>query len=179
MMMNKKQSFIAMICIVLSSSIWAGTGPGAEAVITTFKKVYIKYPSDECSFRYSPIDFCDKKHIEKYSVALRTLAPNFNHNYILLPIQEWRDSDEQSLVAIDKNTGIVYPVPIDSFSGLVGNKVVKERRTILIFNIASNLVCIDGAILVYRATEVGKFCFSLEGDRFGGYHTTYMGHDTP
>jgi hypothetical protein len=177
--MKIKTFFMLSICVLASIQVVARAQTAKENSEVGFREVKILYPRDECSFRYSPVDFCDNKHIEKYNWALKSMSANFNQTYILLPIKEWQDSDEQSLVAIDKNTGIVYPIPIDSFSPYPAYKSKKKNIAALQFSKNSNQVCIDGEILVYRATQTGKFCFQLDGDKFVGYHTTYMGHDNP
>ncbi|WP_207625892.1 hypothetical protein [Burkholderia gladioli] len=176
-MKYKNSPFVIVTGILLAltspiTTAWAETPP-----TMTFSKVEIAYPSDECSFKYSPVDFCDNRHIKEYNLALQNKPANFNSNYILLPIKEW--DDERSLVAIDKRNGIVYPVPIDSYFDTPKGAGTSARHAKLNFSKESNEVCISGSILVYRANENGKFCFRLEGNKFVGHHTTYMGHDTP
>lgn len=83
------------------------------------------------------------------------------------------------MVAIDKRSGVVYPVPIDSYFDTPKEVGTSAQHAKLNFSKESNEVCIYGSILVYRANETGKFCFRLEGNKFVGHHTTYMGHDTP
>lgn len=151
----------------------------AHAEAVSFNVVELNYSRVECSFKYSPINFCDQKHIEKYNAALRDSPVNFNRHYTLLAIKEWRDSDEKSLVAIDQNTGTVYPVPIDSFSPSFDSTRRAERHAKLDFSENSDRVCINGSILVYRATQTGKFCFRFDGTKFFGYHTAYMRYDQP
>ena len=150
-----------------------------RAEVSSFGGVRINYPHDECSFNYSPIDFCDQKHVDAYNLALQAEPVNFNRHYVLLPIKEWSDGDENSIVAIDKDTGVVYPVPIDTFFASSASKKGKKDRAKLIYSKDGNSLCIIGSISVYRSSQTGKFCFQFEGDRFTGYHTTYMGHDRP
>lgn len=77
-------------------------------------------------------------------------------------------------MAIDVNNGLVYPLPIDAFSGFMhGNSTSKEDGKI-IFSKDSNRVCIKGALLVYRSFEEGSFCFEFADDKFIGHHTEYM-----
>lgn len=161
--------------LVSASPIVAAWADSGSAI--TFNRVEITYPRDECSFKYSPVDFCDGKHVKEYNLALQKESVNFNSNYIILAIKEW--GDERSLVAIDKRSGVVVPVPIDSYFDTPKGNGASGRRAKLKFSKESNEVCIYGTILVYRANETGKFCFQLEGSKFVGYHTTYMGHDTP
>jgi hypothetical protein len=174
MMRNKICAFViavtlAVCSVFMTSSARAESAPSAHVVIG--------YPHDECSFRFSPVDFCDQKHLEKYRAALDARSVNFDNHYVLLSMQEW-GGGEKSLVAIDKITGAVYPVPIDSFFSFADGKE-KGKKARLEFSKWNNEVCIYGSILVYRATETGRFCFRLEGERFVGYHTTYMGNDQP
>ncbi|MBR7958836.1 hypothetical protein KDW41_00025 [Burkholderia vietnamiensis] len=141
---------------------------------TEVKIAYTTSDLTKCSFQYSPVDFCDDKHIATYNNALKTQAPNFNEHYILLPYPEFTNYHQRSVVAIDTRTGIVYPLPIDAFSGFMrGRRIAKDEGKIS-YSIGSNKVCITGAILVYRSFEEGNFCFELVGDKFVGHHTEYM-----
>jgi hypothetical protein len=142
-----------------------------------FDQVRISYAHDECSFQFSPVDFCDDRHVIEIKKAIATKAANFNEHYILLSIDEWKPSAHygDSLVAIDTLTGIVYPLPFDYYSGQVNMKnsqIMKNPR--LSFSLKSNKICIDGSILVYRATTNGNFCFEFDGEKFTGYQTEYM-----
>jgi hypothetical protein len=142
-----------------------------------FDHVEIAYLHAEtgCSYQYSPIDFCDERHISEINAAIEKMPANFNKHYILLSVEEWPPSPEfKSLMAIDTRTGVVYPVPIDDYSGHVDNRGRVTSKPKLTFSIESNRLCIQGAILVYRATTNGNFCFDFNGDRFSGYHTEYM-----
>ncbi|AUT66034.1 hypothetical protein C2L65_31545 [Paraburkholderia terrae] len=139
--------------------------------------IEIDYAHDGCSFLYSPVNFCDERHIVKIKQAIANRSVNFNGHYILLKIKEWRQSDiyGDSVVVIDALTGIVYPMPFDYFSGRIdmGNsQTIRKPR--LTFSGGSNRVCIDGSILVYRATTNGTFCFDFDGSKFNGYRTEYM-----
>ena len=143
----------------------------------SFDGVKISYSHNECSFMYSPVDFCDERHTAEMKDALANRVANFNEHYILLKIKEWRPSEYygDSVVAIDVQTGIAYPMPFDYYSGSINmrnSKAIKKPK--LTFSANSNKVCIEGSILVYRATTNGRFCFDFDGDRFTGYHTEYM-----
>lgn len=142
-----------------------------------FDRVDIKFSHADtgCSFQYSPFDFCDARHIAAIKYAISNKSANFNKRYILLSIEEWPPSpDFKSLVAIDTLTGIVYPVPIDDYSGHMNNRGNLTSKPKLSFSLQSNRLCIDGAILVYRATTNGHFCFDFDGEKFTGYQTGYM-----
>ncbi|WP_088579499.1 hypothetical protein [Burkholderia ubonensis] len=152
--------------------------PKADVVKNhAYKEVKIAYATSEltkCSFQYSPVDFCDDKHVAAYSDALKTQVSNFNGNYIILVYPEFKNYHQRSVVAIDTKTGVVYPLPIDAFSGFMhGRRVAKDEGKIS-YSINSNKVCISGAILVYRSFEEGDFCFEFVGDKFVGHHTEYM-----
>lgn len=143
----------------------------------SFDHVEIPYAHDECSFQYSPVDFCDERHTSEIKNALTHAAINFNRHYILLKIPEWKPSENYgySLVAIDTRTGFAYPVPIDYYSGQTGEKNPDTpRKPRLFFSKNSSKLCIDGSILVYRATTNGYFCFDFDGEKFTGFHTEYM-----
>lgn len=142
-----------------------------------FDRIEIAYTHHDCSFPYAPIDFCDERHILEIKNAISSGVVNFNGHYILLKIKEWGASDfyGNSVVAIDALTGIVYPMPFDYFSGRIDTRnSQKIKRPRLTFSDGSNRVCIDGSILVYRATTNGIFCFDFDGHKFIGYRTEYM-----
>jgi hypothetical protein len=133
-------------------------------------KIQINYPNhDDCSFSTSPVNFCDDRHTAIINKAFKEQSPNFFKYYILISIPERVKYHQRSIVAINSLNGEVYPVPIDSYSGR--NSVEDGKVN---FNLTSNELCIEGDILVYRAIKSGYFCFSLEGDKFTGYPTTYM-----
>lgn len=173
------------ITLIFLLAVVCGTGAvtcHAKSLVNTtnhpFDHVEIVYSHNyECSFMYSPIDFCDERHISEIKGAIASQAANFNGHYILLKIKEWRPSEYygDSVVIIDIQTGVVYPMPLDYYTGAVNmenSKVMGKPK--LTFSANSNKVCIDGSILVYRATTNGKFCFKFEGNKFSGYQTEYM-----
>jgi hypothetical protein len=142
-----------------------------------FDRVEIAYAHNACSFQYSPIDFCDQRHVSQINDAIAHGAANFDGHYILLKIQEWNLSENYgySLVAIDTFTGIVYPLPVDYYSGKVNMRNSSRiKNPKLNFSMKTNKICIDGSILVYRATSNGHFCFAFDGEKFTGFQTEYM-----
>ncbi len=170
------------LALVLSFSLSAGILSSHANELATisnhrFDRVEIAYAHDECSFQYSPIDFCDERHVSEIKKAINQSTANFNGHYILLKIQEWKPSEYygNSLVAIDTLTGIVYPLPLDYYTGEVNMKnarMVKKPK--LKFSLKSSEVCIDGSILAYHATINGRFCFDFDGEKFTGSQTEYM-----
>src|SRR5690606_24811373 len=125
-------------------------------------EVIINYNNhNNCSFLYSPVNFCDSYHIDAVSKAITELEPNFNHTYILLAITEHPEYHQKSIVAIDSSSGHFYPVPIDSFSP--SESAVEGADEIIEYDLESNRLCINGDILVYRSIKTGNFCFFLEG----------------
>ena len=139
-----------------------------------FAGVEIAYRSAGCSFEFSPIDFCDETHVEFIEAAIRDKTSNFNRHFILLAIPEWPEYHQQSIVAIDTRDGVVYPVPIDAYSGRLGSDGNPTGEGKLSYGLSSNEVCVEGAVLAYRALDEGRFCFRLERDRFVGHRTPYM-----
>lgn len=123
---------------------------------------------------YSPINFCDEKHIRLASNAIKDNTPNFNNNYISITIPERPAYNQYSVIAIDSSTGSFYPIPIDSYSGTPSKNNTRGENGKLTFGLHSNKVCIAGDILVYRSIKTGEFCFFLQDRKFIGYHTTYM-----
>jgi hypothetical protein len=93
---------------------------------------------------------------------------------MLLSLSEWPTYHQRSVVAIDVNTGIVYPLPIDAYSGVGDSKGVIHSEGTLEYKVGDGRLCIKGAILVYRAIQEGTFCFTFQDNKFAGYHTEYM-----
>jgi hypothetical protein len=123
-------------------------------------EVKIEYRNqDGCSFMYSPINFCDEKHVRLASNAIKDNKPNFNNGYILISIPERPAYHQYSVIAINPSTGSLYPIPIDSYSGTPSKSNTKGENGKLAFGLDSNKVCIAGDILVYRSIKTGEFCF--------------------
>ncbi|UZW60214.1 hypothetical protein [Lysobacter enzymogenes] len=132
------------------------------------------YRSEGCSFQYSPVDFCDERHLALIDEAIATRKPDFNRRYILLSIPEWPDYHQESVVAIDPAARKAYPVPIDAYSGPGGESGEPAARGKLTYALDSDRICIEGAILAYKVVKDGSFCFVLRDGRFTGYKTAYM-----
>jgi|GEM_PF-4435753 len=138
-------------------------------------KVKIKQAThDGCSFLYSPVNFCDEKHIEAVTTAIKSKKPNFNSRYILLTITERSEYFQKSIVAIDPSTGLFYPLPIDAYSGTPSKSDPDGKNGKISFDLDSNEICIEGDILVYRSITTGNFCFYLKDEKFIGHTTAYM-----
>jgi hypothetical protein len=177
-MKNIRKFIISIIMFVTGIAAGHEAAPIATAN-HPFDYVEINYPSvgpsPGCSFQFSPMDFCDARHVKIIKSAISSKSANFNKHYILLSIEEWPPSpDGRSLVAIDTLTGIVYPVPIDAYGGRMDDQGKIRSRPKLFFSLKSNRLCIKGDILVYRANINGHFCFDFDGEKFTGYQTDYM-----
>jgi hypothetical protein len=183
-MMKIHLPFALMFCMVAGCSAQenaaaykSGNARSAAAVSKEnhpFVKVNLGYGKEGCSFDASPIDFCDEQHMRFINAAIKKQKPNFNQHYILLSVPVWPEYYQHSLMAIDISTGIVYPVPIDVYSGPLDKKGNPKKNGKLTFALNNKQVCIEGAILVYRSIKEGKFCFSMQGNKFVGHHTAYM-----
>jgi hypothetical protein len=132
------------------------------------------YRSEGCSFQYSPVDFCDERHLALIDEAIAKRKPDFNRRYILLTIPEWPQYHQSSIVAIDPATRTAYPLPIDAYSGPTGESGDPTTVGKLTYGVDGEEVCIEGAILAYKTIKDGKFCFTLQAERFTGYKTAYM-----
>ncbi|MGF6972486.1 hypothetical protein QFZ94_000913 [Paraburkholderia sp. JPY465] len=142
-----------------------------------FSHVEIAYSHNDCSYMYSPIDFCGERHVSEMKDAIERRTANFNGHYILLNIKEWRPSEYygDSVVVIDAESGIAYPMPFDYYAGkvnMINSKILKNPK--LTFSAGGNKICVDGSILVYRSTTNGHFCFYFDGHKFSGFQTEYM-----
>lgn len=139
-----------------------------------FEKVQINYRTgDLCSFQFSPVYFCDDRHISEIKKAIEERKPNFNRHYILISILERKEYHEHTLVAIDAETGIAYPFPFDSYSGYMDAKGDVHDFGHVSYNLESNQVCVAGSIVAYRETDSGKLCWKFEGGKFVGHRTPY------
>ncbi|HDR9164756.1 TPA: hypothetical protein QDB28_005189 [Burkholderia vietnamiensis] len=141
---------------------------------TGVKIAYATSELTKCSFQYSPINFCDDEHVAAYNNTLNSAPANFNGHYIILARPEFEKYHQKSVVAIVTQSGLAYPLPIDSFSGFMHGRPTAKDGGQISYSINSNKVCIRGAILVYRSFEEGNFCFEFVGDKFIGHHTEYM-----
>ena len=174
------RNFALLLGLIAACGISATICHGNSSVATAnhpFSHVQIAYSHNECSFLYSPVDFCDERHVSEIKNALGNQVANFDGHYILLKIKEWRPSEYygNSIVAIDTESGVVYPMPFDYYTGEINMTDAKvTKRPGLTFSAGSKKVCIDGSILVYRATTNGHFCFYFDGHKFSGFHTEYM-----
>lgn len=156
--------------IILTVSVLCSCFSSAENLPKP--QITIGYKSqDGCSFMYSPVYYCDKKHLDEYSVAIRHGRQNFFKDFVLVTILERPYYHQHSVAVVNKETGKVYPVPIDVYSGTPGKGNPDGQ---LEFSSSSNRLCIVGDVLVYRSIKSGRFCFYFEGERFSGYKTTYM-----
>ncbi|MBU9348065.1 hypothetical protein KTE11_25495 [Burkholderia multivorans] len=171
------KKFAVTICAILSFAVFAKQSSVISEGNHAYTEVKISYATSEltkCSFQYSSIDFCDEKHVAVYNEVLGEKSANFNGHYIILVYPEFKEYHQRSVVAIDTKTGVVYPLPIDAFSGFMRGRSVAKDEGKISYSLKSNKVCINGAILVYRAFEEGNFCFEFVGDKFVGHHTEYM-----
>jgi hypothetical protein len=173
--MREIKSILLGLALGLSLEGCASANMTEAAQTTPTPQVIINYKNQgNCSFPHSPVNFCDPYHTGAVSKAIKDLAPNFNSQYILLAITERPKYHQKSIVAINPSTGHFYPVPIDFFSGTPSKSDPEGADGRLEFGLESNRMCVSGDIVVYRSIKTGNFCFFLEGERFTGYHTTYM-----
>jgi hypothetical protein len=171
----QKISTISLAVILISVIHYAhGAADRSVAKNHEFKEVKINYRTgDACSYQYSPVDFCDDRHISAIKDAIEKKRPNFNHHYILLPISERNWYRERSLVAIDVETGVAYPFPFDSYFGYQDAKGNVHSYGRLSYSLDSNRVCVSGSILAYKETDSGKLCWKFEDGKFIGHRTPY------
>jgi hypothetical protein len=165
---------VAVITALLCANVGAQTAVKDVGGNHPFSKVDMVYESQGCSFPYSPVDFCNEKHLAAYKEAINTRKADFAGHYVLLSVSEWPRYYQRSVVAIDVNTGVVYPLPIDAYSGVTDSKGNIHKDGILEYKATESRLCIKGGILVYRAIDEGTFCFKFEGNQFTGHHTEYM-----
>lgn len=171
---DMKVGAVAVITALLSASVCAQTAVKDAGSNHPFTRVDIVYESQGCSFAFSPVDFCNEKHLAAYKEAISTRKADFAGHYILLSVSERPRYYQRSVVAIDVNTGVVYPVPIDAYSGNGDSTGNAHGDGVLEYKVSDSRICIKGDILVYRAIDTGTFCFKFEGNKFTGHHTEYM-----
>lgn len=138
-----------------------------------FAQVQFAYPNSRCAYPYSPTNFCDDTHQKAYAHALESTPANFDHDLILLAVDTRPEYHQKSLVVLEPDTGIVWPFPFDAYAGPLDGHGNPTAAGTLEFSSDSSTVCIDGSLLVYRAIEPGRFCFTFDGGRFEGHTTQY------
>ena len=163
--------FVAWVALFLSVQSIAASNPSNNH---PFARVDMVYKSNGCSFPYSPVNYCDEKHVREFKDVLASTLSNFNGHYIVVTPSEWPAYHQKSVVALDVLTGVAIPLPIDAYSGpidangkVAGEGGIEYRRD-------SDTMCIKGTILVYRELQEGEFCFTLKENKFIGHHTEYM-----
>ncbi len=75
---------------------------------------------------------------------------------------------------VDTRTGRTTPLPFDAFTGPAGKGGDATGYGTLETGVDQPQFCLDGALLVYRVFEEGRFCFGFDGERFTGHETQYM-----
>jgi hypothetical protein len=159
---------LLIFCLGICSSL-----SYAQSLNHPFQRFSIPNSMDGCSYPASPVNFCDKEHMSAIESAVRGVAPNFDGKYILLSIDERKSYFQRSLAVIDSSTGIVYPVPIDFYSGKPDVQGAISKFGDLKFNLKSNEICLSGSIYAYRPEQDGRFCFHFDGEKFIGLNTPY------
>lgn len=139
-----------------------------------FAQVQFAYPHSRCTYPYSPTDFCDTTHRNAYARALESAPANFANGLVLLDIPARPEFHQKSLVVLDPDSGIVWPLPFDAYAGRLDTHGNPTGEGTLEFSSDSSTVCIDGSLLTYRVIETGHFCFTFNGGRFEGHITQYM-----
>jgi len=175
----KRTYFMALSLLVVFFSQSASRGQevavnSSNHLYSGVRIAYLTSSLTDCSFQYSPVDFCDERHVSEIKSALSTMKPNFNRSFIVITPTESEMDHMRSVLVIDVRTGIAYPLPIDGYSGFLHEKSRAKQNGKIQFVLNDNRLCITGGILVYRAIEEGTFCFKFENDRFVGHHTEYM-----
>ncbi|MBH1431603.1 hypothetical protein I5U42_09890 [Stenotrophomonas maltophilia] len=158
---------------LLCSTPELGHDVGSEEGVG-YSGMNLPYDHDGCSYRYSPVDFCDAQHRARIEEALRTGQPNFNQHYLLVQVDDRPEYFQRTLVLVDTRTGRATPLPIDAFTGPAGKGGNATGYGTLETGVDQQQFCLDGALLVYRAFEEGRFCFGFDGERFTGHETQYM-----
>ncbi|TGW22645.1 hypothetical protein E4417_02045 [Stenotrophomonas maltophilia] len=140
----------------------------------SYSGMNLPYDHDGCSYRYSPVDFCDAQHRAAIEDALQHQKPNFNQHYLLVQVDDRPEYFQRTLVLVDTRTGRATPLPFDAFTGPAGKGGDATGYGALETSVDQPQFCLDGALLVYRVFEEGRFCFGFDGERFTGHETQYM-----
>lgn len=140
----------------------------------SYSGMNLPYDHDGCSYRYSPVDFCDARHRAAIEDALQHQKPNFNQHYLLVQVDDRPEYFQRTLVLVDTRTGRATPLPFDAFTGPAGKGGDATGYGTLETGVDQQQFCLDGALLVYRVFEEGRFCFGFDGERFTGHETQYM-----
>lgn len=158
---------------LLCSTPEPGDDLGSQAGVS-YSGMNLPYDHDGCSYRYSPVDFCDAPHRAAIENALQTRKPDFNQHYLLVQVDDRPEYFQRTLLLVDTRTGRATPLPIDAFTGPAGKGGEATGYGTLETGVDQPQFCLDGALLVYRVFEEGRFCFGFDGERFTGHETQYM-----
>lgn len=158
---------------LLCSTPELGDDASSQAGVS-YSGMNLPYDHDGCSYRYSPVDFCDARHRAAIEEALQHQKPNFNQHYLLVQVDDRPEYFQRTLVLVDTRTGRATPLPIDAFTGPAGKGGDATGYGTLETGVDQQQFCLDGALLVYRVFEEGRFCFGFDGERFTGHETQYM-----
>ncbi len=104
---------------LLCSTPEPGDDLGSQAGVS-YSGMNLPYDHDGCSYRYSPVDFCDARHRGAIEDALQHQKPNFNKHYLLVQVDDRPEYFQRTLVLVDTRTGRATPLPIDAFTGPAG-----------------------------------------------------------
>jgi hypothetical protein len=139
----------------------------------SYSGMNLPYDHDGCSYRYSPVDFCDARHRAAIEDALQHQKPNFNQHYLLVQVDDRPEYFQRTLVLVDTRTGgrrHCRSMPSPARRGRADATGYGTLET----GVDQQQFCLDGALLVYRVFEEGRFCFGFDGERFTGHETQYM-----
>lgn len=115
----------------------------------------------DCEMDYIDFNFCDKISIKEYRQALKSRKVNFHHKYILLDMS---GGFEGLYVAINKETGVVYPLhyylkPKNKSNG----KLIKNGHDGVKFSVDRPDICFNGDIYAYKESyDNVHVCFYLD-----------------
>lgn len=131
----------------------------------------------ECQFDYDDFDFCSKRNVSKYKLALAKQSPNYDATKILLNVGS---PQYIRYVVIETQTGVVFPLS-DTISGFKDKTGEFTGKPALIeFSVHKPQLCIQGSLDAYRdAYDNVKVCYALQKDQTAKYGYAMRRVDTP
>jgi hypothetical protein len=138
---------LSLLVVFFSQSASRGQEVAVNSSNHSYSGVRIAYLTSsltDCSFQYSPVDFCDERHVSEIKSALSTMKPNFNRSFIVITPTESEMDHMRSVLVIDVRTGIAYPLPIDGYSDFLHEKSRAKQNGKIQFALNDNQLCIAG-----------------------------------
>ena len=126
---------------------------------------------DTCMYDYDNFNFCSKKNISRYKLALKGQKPNFSKDYILLNVGS---ENSKKYVAINTKTGIVFTL-MDDIIGFKDNKgFLTGKPASISYSVNNPELIIRGSVDAYRNSyDNVEMHYTIQNDEFSKYKKSF------